>query len=96
MTNRTAQRGGLLNAEEVLKIMTRECRDLLDVLTDKGMLTNEDHSATTPEQRNQIIRDHFAMDNSGYGIAVEEWLPGVSAERRAFLVDEVLSQPEYN
>lgn len=78
-------------SKEVLEIMTRECRDLLDNLVDKGVLNDMPN-----DTRNEIIRDHFAMDNSGYGISVEEWLPGIDEQKRIEIVDKVLASIEYN
>lgn len=75
----------------ILELLTRECRDLLDNLADH----HTELSTSTPEQRSQIIRDHFAMDNSGYGIPVNEWLPGITDELREEIVNEVLASEEY-
>lgn len=75
----------------ILEIMTRECRDLLDLLVDR----HTELQGSTLEQRNQIIRDHFAGDLSGYGISVDEWLPGIDEAKRIEIIDKVLSSPEY-
>lgn len=90
-----------MSPKEVLEIMTRECRDLLDNIADRTVDSNGIQFAhptitdLTPEERSEIVREHFAMDNSGYGISIEEWLPGISEEDRIEIVNEVLANPEY-
>lgn len=75
--------------KEVMEIITRECRDLLDVLVVKGM------ELGSPEERSQLIREHFNMDLSGYGIPVEEYVEGLTTEDRIEVVDRVLAEPQY-
>lgn len=79
------------NPKEVMEIITRECRDLLDLIVDREV----DMTATDPEKRNQLIRDHFNMDLSGYGIPVEEYVEGLTTEDRIEVVDRVLAEPQY-
>lgn len=70
-------------SKEIMEILTRECRDLLDVVE-------------APGDRNEIIRNHFELDMSGYGISVEEYLVGLTPEDRREVVNRVLASPEYN
>lgn len=92
-----------LSSEMFLEIMTRECRDLLDVLADKRLDGPDSNqvpahpsiAALTAEERNQVVRDHFANDASDYGIGIEEYLPGVTEESRIEIVNRVLAKEEY-
>lgn len=77
--------------KEIMKVITRECRDLLELIVDKAF----DVKAATPEERNDFIKEHFAIDLSGYGIPVEEYIEGLSAEDRIEVVNKTLALPEY-
>lgn len=85
MANAPTSEGTTMSGAEALKLITQECRDLLEVI-EWGKDSTE---------RNERVKSHLMVDASNYGISVGEWT-GTSDEETSKIIDEVLAKPENN
>lgn len=87
---------GAMSSKDALKMVTSECRDLIEMLIEKDIIPTAPGSKPFTEvDRNKFVRDHLMTND--YGIPVTEYLAGNLSEVDArSIIDEVLSQQEYN